>query len=86
MPRDPDYYETDSGKLVGNTLAEAAAWAKANPAEYALTHVWWMRSDDAEAIIIDSDINDILATEADADTVVLTPASVMGAVSERAVA
>lgn len=54
----PDRYETDAGMIVGKTLAEAVAWARANPAAFAKTYVWWIRDDDAEAVIVDRDIQD----------------------------
>ncbi len=57
----PDRYETDTGKLVGRTLAEAVAWARDNPDEFARTSIWWTRDDDAEAIAVDRDIRDELA-------------------------
>lgn len=57
----PDRYETDTGKIVGRTLAEAVAWARDNPAEFARTSIWWTRDDDCEAIAVDRDIRDELA-------------------------
>jgi hypothetical protein len=61
-----DEYETDAREFIGYSLAEAVAWARANPAKFALTHVWWLRSDDAEAVIVDADIRDEIRAEADA--------------------
>lgn len=54
----PDRYETDRREFVGNTLVEAVAWAKANPEAFAKTHIWWLRDDDCEAIIVNRDIQD----------------------------
>lgn len=62
----PDRYETDTGEIVGRTLAEAVAWARANPAAFARTYIWWVREDDAEAVIVDRDIKDELEAEDDA--------------------
>ncbi len=56
-----DYYETDTGKIVGRSLAEAVAWARDNPDEFARTYIWWVRDDDAEATAVDRDIRDELA-------------------------
>lgn len=56
-----DTYETDTGKIVGRTLAEAVAWARENPDEFARTSIWWTRDDDAEAVAVDRDIRDELA-------------------------
>jgi hypothetical protein len=60
-----DYYETDTGKIVGRSLAEAVAWARENPDAFARTYIWWVRDDDAEAIIVDRDIRDELEAEAE---------------------
>jgi hypothetical protein len=54
----PDHYETDRREVVGSTLAEAVAWAKANPEAFARTNIWWVRDDDCEAIVVDRDIQD----------------------------
>jgi hypothetical protein len=62
----PDHYETDTGKIVGRPLVEAVAWARANPEAFARTYIWWVRDDDAEAVIVDRDIKDELEAEADA--------------------
>lgn len=61
MPLTPDRYETDSGTLIGHTLADCVEWARNNPEAFAKTNVWWTRDDDAEAIIVDRDIRDELA-------------------------
>ena len=63
----PDRYETDTGEIVGKTLAEAVAWAKANPAAFAKTYIWWVRDDDCEAVIVDRDIKDEIEAELDAE-------------------
>jgi hypothetical protein len=53
-----DTYETDSGEVIGQTLADCVEWARQNPEAFAKTNVWWLREDDAEAIIVDRDIQD----------------------------
>jgi hypothetical protein len=53
-----DTYETDSGEVIGHTLADCVEWARQNPGAFAKTNVWWLREDDAEAIIVDRDIQD----------------------------
>jgi hypothetical protein len=62
----PDYYETDAGHIIGRSLSEAVEWARANPGAFSRTYIWWVRDDDAEAIIVDRDIKDELEAEADA--------------------
>jgi hypothetical protein len=34
-----------------------------NPAAFARTYIWWLREDDAEAVIVDRDIKDELEAD-----------------------
>jgi hypothetical protein len=58
--REYDRYETDSGEVIGHSIADCVEWARKNPEAFAKTNVWWLREDDAEAIIVDRDIQDEL--------------------------
>jgi hypothetical protein len=66
MASTSDYYETDTHEIIGRSFSEAVAWARQNPAAFARTYIWWLREDDAEAVIVDRDIKDELEAEADA--------------------